>query len=355
MGLVIYQNLYTTVDIVAEGNAQINVNGTIYPIGKVLISFSKFNIDFGDLYFLIDDSDSSLKFTNCNLFRNAGNTTINSHSLAVVKLGSLILENLNINGNNQRGNQPLISSASPKLILFTSLNIINLSLVSGNKQPLLLSVTELEQESNIIISDIHVKQNIAGTQAQAGIIFIHAIEEQNDDSKNSGDPSAQTILLVENSEIVQNALAPIQEACSIQIEGLKPQQILIKNSTINNRSPPNNNKFYEFKIILPQYNYQQDLISQFQQVDFGATFDPIAVKILPNDQFQNLAILTEQYANIHVNSLGQESCTSYVANFHNDVRSLSCAMIIIREQDKLGLLKGVPRSISLSGSSSLFL
>ncbi|KAA6363330.1 MAG: hypothetical protein EZS28_041143, partial [Streblomastix strix] len=50
--------------------------------------------------------------------------------------------------------------------------------------------------------------------------------------------------------------------------------------------------------------------------------------------------------------LGQEQCTSDVANFHNDVRALSCAMIIIREQEKLGLLKGVPRSISLSGSFS---
>ncbi|KAA6358635.1 MAG: hypothetical protein EZS28_045838, partial [Streblomastix strix] len=65
---------YPTVDIVAEGDAQINIIGSVYPIGQVTISFTKFSIDFGDLYFLIDDDKSSLKFSNCNIFRNAGNT-----------------------------------------------------------------------------------------------------------------------------------------------------------------------------------------------------------------------------------------------------------------------------------------
>ncbi|KAA6374938.1 MAG: hypothetical protein EZS28_029536 [Streblomastix strix] len=289
--------VYPTVDIVAEGNALINIIGPIQSIGEIILSFSKFNIDFGDLFFQIDDSDSSLKLANCIIFRNSGNKAINTQQLAVVNHGSLILENLIINGNNLQGNQPLIQAASPKLILFTTLNIINISLVSGNTSPLLLSANELEQESNIMIYDVHVKQNTAGTQAQAGIIFVH-IKDQAINSKNNEDPSIEPILVIENLEIVLNSLAPISEACSIQLEGLKPLQIIIRSSTINNRSPPNNNKQYEFKIILPQYSYQQDLITQFSQVDFGATFDPIAVKVLPNDQFQKLAILTEQYANI---------------------------------------------------------
>ncbi|KAA6374519.1 MAG: hypothetical protein EZS28_029954, partial [Streblomastix strix] len=261
--------------------------------------------------------------------------------------GSLILENLNFNGNNLQGNQPLIQSASPKLIQFTSLTVTNITLTLGNTSPLLLSVTELEQESNIAISDVHVNKNTAGTQALAGIIIIHSIEDQNQIQNEylSVEP-----ILIENSEIIQNTLAPIQEACSIQLEGLKPQQIFIKNSTIINRSPPNSNNASEMKIILPSSGVSQNLIDQFQSVDFGITLYPVTVKTLPDEQFSNLAVpLNDEYANIQVSSNGQESCTSYIANFHNDVRTLSCAMIIIREQDALGQLKGVRRSISISG------
>ncbi|KAA6359138.1 MAG: hypothetical protein EZS28_045335, partial [Streblomastix strix] len=238
-----------------------------------------------------------------------GNTAINSHSLAIINLGSLILEKQNIDGDNLEGNQPLIQATSPQLIQFTSLTVANVVLVSGSTAPLLLSAN-----------------------------YDQVI-------------SVEPILLIENSEIIQNTLAQISEASTIQLEGLKPQQILIKNSTINNRSPPNNDNQYEFKITLPSGSIQQDLKSQFQQVDLGATFDPVAVKVLPNQQFDYLIMpLSDEYANIQVNNNGQESCTSYIANFHNDVRTLSCAMIIIRAQDSLGLLKGVQRTISISGS-----
>ncbi|KAA6373244.1 MAG: hypothetical protein EZS28_031229, partial [Streblomastix strix] len=341
-------DFYPSVDIVSEGYASINITGQQHPIGKIIISFSKFSIDFADLYFLIDDDNSSLKFSSCNMFRNSGNTALNSYSFAIVNHGSLILENLNFNGNNLEGNQSLIQATSPKLIHFTSLTVTNITLTLGNTSPLILSVTELEQESNIAISDVYVNKNTACTQALAGIIFIHAIEDQ--DQVQNEYPSAQPILLVENSEITQNTLAPIQEACSIQIEGLNPQQILIKNSTIINRSPPNNNKQYELKIALPKDCEPKDLISQFQQVDFGITLYPVTVKTLPDEQFSNLAVpLNDEYANIRVSANGQESCTNYIANFHNDVRTLSCAMIIIRAQDALGQLKGVPRQISISG------
>ncbi|KAA6372174.1 MAG: hypothetical protein EZS28_032299, partial [Streblomastix strix] len=337
-----HKGQYPKVDVVAEEEAQINITEQQQAIGQIIISFSKFNIDFGDLFFQIDNSDSSLKFSNCILFRNSGNTAINNHSIVIVNRGSLILENLNIIGQNLEGEEPLILSSSPKLIQFTSLTVINLALVSGNTSPLLLSVTELELESNIIISDVHVNKNTAGNQTQAGVIFIHMKDQVTD--------SIQPILLIENSEIVQNTLAPILEASAILIEGLNPQQILIKNSTIINRSPPNNNNQYEFKIVLPSDSNQQDLISQFQQVDLGATFDPIAVKTLPDEQFSNLTVpLNDEYANIQVNNNGSESCSSYVANFHNDIRTLSCAVIIIKAQDNLELLK-VPRTISITGS-----
>ncbi|KAA6386880.1 MAG: hypothetical protein EZS28_017593, partial [Streblomastix strix] len=315
--------IYPTVDIIAEENSSINVIGfPIYPIGKIHLSFSKFSIDFNDLFFQIDDDNSSLKFSNCNAFRNDSNTALNAYSLVVVNRGILILDNLNINRNNLKGNKPLIQSSSPKLIQFTSLNINNLSLISGNNIPLLLSATELTEESKIIISDVHVKQNTAGNQAGA-----------------------------ENSEIVQNTLAPISETCAIQLEGLNPQQILITNSTINNRSPPNNYKQYEFKINLPSGSKSQDLINQFKDVDLGPNFTPLAVRVLPNNQFINLIMpLSDEYANIRVNDNGLESCTSYVANFRDDVQSVGCAVIIIREQDQQGLFRGVLRSVSITGS-----
>ncbi|KAA6357828.1 MAG: hypothetical protein EZS28_046645, partial [Streblomastix strix] len=208
--------------------------------------------------------------------------------------------------------------------------------------PLLLNVAELGQESNIVISDVHVNRNTAGTQAQAGIVFVHTSEIQDD-------PSTRTILLIENSEIVQNTLAPIQESCAIQIEGLNPQQILIKNSTINNRSPPNNNNTYEIKFILPYRSISQNLIDQFQIVDFAITLNPVAVKVLPSEQFDYLILpLIDEYANIQVNSNGQESCSSYIANFHNDIQSIGCAVVIIRLQDNLGLFKGRQRSVSIT-------
>ncbi|KAA6381483.1 MAG: hypothetical protein EZS28_022990, partial [Streblomastix strix] len=316
ISVTLQDSLYINVDIVAEGDAQINITGTNNPIGQIIISFSKFSIDFGDLFFFINDIGSSLKFSSCNLFRNAGNSAINSHSLAIVSYGSLILENLNINGNNKQGNQPLIQATSPQLIQFTSLIINNLSLLSGNNQPILLSVT-YNQTSPL----------------------------------NNDNSSTKPIILIEKSELVQNTLAPIQESCSIQLEGLKPQQILIKNSTFNNRSPPNANKHYEFKIILPSGSKSQDLINQFQTVDFGIALNPVAVKVPPNDQFVTLVLpLSDEYANIRVNSNGQEQCTSYIANYYNDVQSVGCAVIIIRSQDYQGLFRGIERIISVSGS-----
>ncbi|KAA6399646.1 MAG: hypothetical protein EZS28_004828 [Streblomastix strix] len=105
------------------------------------------------------------------------------------------------------------------------------------------------------------------------------------------------------------------------------------------------------KIILQFGSISKDLISQFQTVDFGATFDPVVVKVHPNDQFITLGLpLADKYANIRVDSNGSESCTNYIANFHNNVGTFSCAMIIIRAQDALGLLKGIPRSILIAGS-----
>ncbi|KAA6402461.1 MAG: hypothetical protein EZS28_002021 [Streblomastix strix] len=284
--------VFPTIDTVAEGNVLINITGQQHLIRKIIVSFSKFNFDFGDLYFQFDNSNSSLKFSNCNLFRNAGNTALNAYSLAVANHGSLILEKLNFNGGKIEGNETLIYSTLPKLIQFTSLTITNVTLKKqGNTSRLLLSVIELESESNIIISDIHVKQNTAGIQAEAGIIFIHAIEDQ--DQIQNEYPSAQPIILIENSEIIQNTLAQILEASAY----------------------------------------------------------PIAVKIFPNDQFSSIAVLlTEQYANILVRSNGLESCTSYIVNLHNDVRTLSCALVILRAKDALGLLKEVPRSIFIEGS-----
>ncbi|KAA6382152.1 MAG: hypothetical protein EZS28_022322 [Streblomastix strix] len=258
----------------------------------------------GDLYFQIDDDKSSLKFSNFNLFRNSGNTVKNSNSLVVEIRGK-------------------------------------------NSEHLLLIVTELEQQSQITLSDVHVNKNTAGTQAYVSIIFVHS-----SNPKKNDDPSQQPILfLIENSEIIQNTLAPISESSAIQLEGLKPQQILIKNSTINNRSPPNNNKAYELMITIPQDCEFKDLITQFQVVKFGITLYPVTAKVPPSEQFDYLTILLSyKHANIQVSTNGQELHTKYVANYYNDVRTLSCAMIIIRAQDTLGLLKGIPRSVSITGS-----
>ncbi|KAA6356439.1 MAG: hypothetical protein EZS28_048034, partial [Streblomastix strix] len=116
----------------------------------------------------------------------------------------------------------------------------------------------------------------------------------------------------ENSEIVHNSLAPITEACAVQIQGLKPQQILIKNSTIGNISPPNNNKQYEFKIILPSGSISQNLINQFQTVNFGVTLNPVAAKTLPNKHFDYLELpFSKEYANIRADSNGLEECTKH--------------------------------------------
>ncbi|KAA6379218.1 MAG: hypothetical protein EZS28_025256 [Streblomastix strix] len=334
---------YPTVDIVAEGNTQMNLIGQQFPIGQIIVSYSKFIIDIGNKYFLIDDDGSSLKFSNCTMLRNAGNSALNAYSLAVVNYGSLILEKLNINGNSLEGNLPMIQATQPKLIQITSLTLANLKLGSGNAQPLLLSVTELTNGSNIIIKYLSMIQNTAGTQAETGIIFVN--------KKDQSGSSTQTILSIENSEIVHNSLAPITEACAVQIQGLKPQQILIKNSTIENISPPNNNKQYEFKIILPSGSVSQNLIDQFQTVEFGVTLNPVAAKTLPNKHFDYLELpLSKEYADIRVDSNGLEECTSYIANYYQDVKSVGCAVIIIRAQETQEQLKGIPRSVSIVGT-----
>ncbi|KAA6369637.1 MAG: hypothetical protein EZS28_034836, partial [Streblomastix strix] len=277
-----------------------------------------------------------------------GKQAVNSHSLAVVNRGSFILENIDINGDNQYGNQPLIQAASPKLIQFTSLTVTNIALTSENTAPLLLNVTELTLESNIIISDTHVKQNTAGTQAEAGVIFIRTKEQVTCSKKD--DTQIEPILVIEYSEIIQNTLASISESSAILIDGLNAQQIFIKYSTINNRSPPNNNKAYELKIALPKDCELKDLINQLKDDEFGITLFPVAVKVHPSEQFVALILpLSDKYANMRVNSNGQEQCTSYVQNYYNDIRTLSCAIIIMKAQDSLGLLKEIPRSVSFTG------
>ncbi|KAA6373486.1 MAG: hypothetical protein EZS28_030987 [Streblomastix strix] len=279
--------------VLAEQKAQINITGQQNPIGKIIISFSS-----------------------CNILRNGGNTSINYYSLAVVNHGSLILEKLNISGQNKERNEALIQAASPRLIQFTSLTVSNIALSSGNTNPLLLSVTY--DQTNQIKNDDH---------------------------------SELTILLIENSEIVKNTLASISEACTIQLEGLEPDQILIINSTFNSRSPPNNNTNYEFKIFIPSGSDIQFLIDQLKVINFGIASLPVAAKVFPDTQFNALAIpLSDEYENITVNNNGQEQCISYIANYHNDDQSVGCAMIIMREQDNVVLFKGVPRSISITGS-----
>ncbi|KAA6367712.1 MAG: hypothetical protein EZS28_036761 [Streblomastix strix] len=309
-------NAYPTVDIVAEEDAQINLTGQIQPIGKIIVSFINFSIDIGDLFFQIDDSESSLTISYCNIIRDAGNKAVNSHPLVIVNLGSLILNNLNIIGNNLEGSESLIQSSSPKLIQLTSLKVNNLAFTSESNQPLLLSATY--DQTNSVKNEEH---------------------------------SIQPIILIENSEIIHNKLAPFLEASTVYLIGFTPQQILISNCTIDNRSPPNINKTYEFKIVLPLGSVSKDIISQFQTIEFGITLDPISVRILSDAYLTTFQLpLSEQYANIRVNSNGLESCTNYIANFRRDINTLSCVMIIIRSQESQGLLKGIARSISISGS-----
>ncbi|KAA6371826.1 MAG: hypothetical protein EZS28_032647, partial [Streblomastix strix] len=95
----------------------------------------------------------------------------------------------------------------------------------------------------------------------------------------------------------------------------------------------------------------QKLISQFQTVDFGPTFSPVAVKLPPSSQFTTFALpLDDLYGKIRINKEGQESCSSYTGNYHLDVRTLSCAMIVIRSQDLNGELKKSPHIISINDS-----
>ncbi|KAA6354185.1 MAG: hypothetical protein EZS28_050288, partial [Streblomastix strix] len=126
-------------------------------------------------------------------------------------------------------------------------------------------------------------------------------------------------------------LAPIQESCAIQLEGLRASEILIKNSTFDNRSPPNDNKQYEFKITLPSGMNPDDLKSKFKDIKLGIISFPVAVKVFPSTYY------------------GRESCTSYIANF-DDVNTISCAMIIIRAQEQFGLTNKAERVLFIYGS-----
>ncbi|KAA6376492.1 MAG: hypothetical protein EZS28_027981, partial [Streblomastix strix] len=119
---------------------------------------------------------------------------------------------------------------------------------------------------------------------------------------------------------------------AIQIEGLRASEIRITNSTFDNRSPPNNDRQYEFKIVLPSGMNPDDLKSKFRDIQLGIVSFPVAVKVFPSTYN------------------GRESCTSYIANFHDDVSTLSCAMIIIRAQEQFGLTNKAERVIYIYGS-----
>ncbi|KAA6386120.1 MAG: hypothetical protein EZS28_018352, partial [Streblomastix strix] len=341
---------YPNAEFVAEEEVQINITSPIYSISKIRLAFSFIRVELGELYFTVDDDESSLKFSKCNMLRDDGNIAINAYSLAVVNRGSLILENLDVDGGNQLGSQSLIQATSPKLIHFTSSYFTNLALKSGSTAPLLLNVNEIHQNSHINISDIHVNKNNAGNQANTGVIFIHASEDQTKYMKNE-DPSTEPLFVLENSEIIQNTLSSVSDSCIIQIEGIKPQQILIKNCIISNRSPFDSQKTYEVKIALISGSISQKLISQFQTVDFGPTFSPVAVKLPPSSQFTTFALpLDDLYAKIQINKEGLETCSSYTGNYHLDVRTLSCAVIMIISQDRNGELKKSPHIISIKDS-----
>ncbi|KAA6395935.1 MAG: hypothetical protein EZS28_008540 [Streblomastix strix] len=341
---------YPYAEVVAEEEVQINITSPIHSISKIRFAFSFIHLELGELYFTVDDDESSLKFSNCNLLRDDGNTAINAYSLAVVNRGSIFLENLDVDGGNQLGSQSLIQATSPKLIHFTSLHFTNLALKSGSTAPLLLNVNEIHQNSLITISDIHVNKNTAGSQANAGIIFVRASDAQTKQMKNE-DSQTEPIFVLENSEIIQNTFSLVSDSCIIQIEGIKPQQILIKNCIIDNRSPFDTRRTYEVKIALTSGSISQNLISQFQTVEFGPTFSPVAVKLPPNTSFTTFALpLDDLYGKIKINKDGLETCSSYTGNYHLDVRTLSCAMIVIISQDKNGELKKSPHIISIRDS-----
>ncbi|KAA6367708.1 MAG: hypothetical protein EZS28_036765, partial [Streblomastix strix] len=94
---------YPNAEVVAEEEVQINITSPIYSICKIRLAFSFIRVELGELYFTVDDDESSLKFSKCNLLRDDGNTAINAYSLAIINRGSLILENLDVDGALKSG------------------------------------------------------------------------------------------------------------------------------------------------------------------------------------------------------------------------------------------------------------
>ncbi|KAA6383586.1 MAG: hypothetical protein EZS28_020888, partial [Streblomastix strix] len=302
---------FPTADIIAQETASIDLIGPTQPIGKIILSFQNFRMEIKDITFEVGDDKSSLKFTNCDIIRNNGITAINAFSLAAINHGSFILDQMTINGQNLIGNYPLIQATNPQQIQIISSHITNLTINTGNINPVILNVVQDQQYTKL----------------------------------NDG-----PIVLIDRSELIRNTLSAIPESSAIQIVGIRSSDIIIKNSIIDNRFPPNNNRHYEFKITLPTGSVIQDIVGQFQQIDFGITFYPVAVRVSPNTLFSTPLIpLSDAYMTYEVNNNGINQCTSYTANYRSGISTVGCAVIVMKGQDNIGLLKGKARIVLITG------
>ncbi|KAA6387518.1 MAG: hypothetical protein EZS28_016953 [Streblomastix strix] len=168
-------------------------------------------------------------------------------------------------------------------------------------------------------------------------------------------PTTKPILIIKGSTFQNsNHLSSLGNlSADVKLVDAKPQLFKFVNNTFNNvKSIEENEKDYEIMINLTQGYTAGDVIPRFAGFLYNHNIKPIIIyefgSTIPKFIFPG------SYEHLTVNSNSATiSCTKFDEDYNDEIKTLTCAMIIIRGQDSIDQLRLSKRSIEIEGDFSV--
>ncbi|KAA6398268.1 MAG: hypothetical protein EZS28_006207 [Streblomastix strix] len=287
------------------------------------------------------------ELTNVKIVRGEGQTAINQISIISGIDFKTLLDKVTIDGELKDGLEPLFQIG--KLTQFTLNNslIKNIRIIGQEYDQAIMRIDNLNSDSLVTIENTV----ISDTQSDSPNSQLILVQFSNPIVIT---PTTKPVLIIKGSTFQNsNHLSSIDNINAVvKLVDVKPELFKFINNTFNNvKSIEENEKDYEIMIYLTQGYTAGDVIPRFAGFLYNHNIKPIIIyefgSTIPKFIFPG----SYEYLTINSNS-GTISCTKYDEDYNDEIKTLSCAMIIIRGQDSIDQLRLSKRSIEIEGEFS---
>ncbi|KAA6387202.1 MAG: hypothetical protein EZS28_017271 [Streblomastix strix] len=304
-------------------------------------------LDLSGLELQLEKRKSLVELTNVIVIRNGGNTAINSESNIMSSDGIVYLNNILIDGEGKTGEQTLFYIENVIAFILNNSLIQNIRKSGEDQNQTLMYVEDLKSGSVVAIENTTIQNTYTGS--------IHGqliLAKFNWDIFNYTTSNGHAFI-IKGSTFINNNNFPQSNKNSavIILIDVKSQLLKLENNKFDNVKIKQINVYdYEVSLTLAEGTSSDDVIQSFEGNTFVANMKPIIVYEFESKHPITFLAIPQIYAQLKVSSkTGNVSCIEYDDDYTSDIKTLSCAMIVIRGQDKEGQLQNESRMVLVDG------